>query len=66
MKNFKEKTTRTSYLLATLTSIQNGKPGQNQTLTQLLCILTVNKLRDEIELMLSMVPQLSFWRIIYA
>lgn len=65
MKNFKEKNIKTSYLLANSTTIQNSKPGQNQTLTQLLCILTVNELPDKMNLLLSITPQLSFWRGIY-
>jgi hypothetical protein len=65
MKKFKEQNYKFSYLLAISMYPIKNKPGQNQKLTPLSCILTVNKQPDKINLLLSMTPQLSFWRVIY-
>lgn len=52
-----------SYLLANQRHLEKHKPGQIQLLTGKTCILNAIKLPHEINLLLSMTPQLSFWRV---
>jgi hypothetical protein len=65
MKKPTKKIPYSSYLLANPRYLKKNKPGRIQLLTKKSCILNVIELPNKIYLLLSMTPQLSFWRVIY-